>query len=286
MCCSPLGGRQLSRVQATQLARMLKVMAGPSRLRLISTIASCPVGASCACELTTLLELSQPTISHHISVLLRAGLIERGARHRSRRGHPPRPEVHVLPYRPRSILRGGRGLDAARGRSLLWVRDVAAGPSAEAFPGRPCGRYKVGEQATLAGHEWSTSIGTSSLLGRRHCCDQDPCSRTSHGESPAAMGAARLSPTTPRLGQRQPGGHDDRRPGPALLLTGAGPAAIGAIAGSAIPLGLALTHLWQLGVLAAAFVWLVVLRRNVVVGLIGAAMVGVVLSLVGLSVSS
>jgi chromate transporter len=70
------------------------------------------------------------------------------------------------------------------------------------------------------------------------------------------------------------------------FLTGAGPAAIGAIAGSAIPLGLALTHLWQLGVLAAAFVWLVVLRRNVVVGLIGAAMVGVVLSLVGLSVSS
>lgn len=70
------------------------------------------------------------------------------------------------------------------------------------------------------------------------------------------------------------------------FLTGAGPAAIGAIAGSSIPLGLALAHLWQVGVLAAAFVWLVVLRRNVVVGLLTAAAIGVVMSVAGLPVGA
>ncbi|MBO0894567.1 MAG: chromate transporter, partial [Acidimicrobiales bacterium] len=60
------------------------------------------------------------------------------------------------------------------------------------------------------------------------------------------------------------------------FLTGAGPAAIGAIAGSAIPLGLALAHLWQAGVLALALVWLLALRRGVVSGLLGAAALGVV----------
>jgi chromate transporter len=70
------------------------------------------------------------------------------------------------------------------------------------------------------------------------------------------------------------------------FLTGAGPAAIGAIAGSAIPLGLALSHLWQAGLLAVAFVWLVLLRRNVVVGLLGTALVGAVGSIAGLPVAS
>jgi chromate transporter len=65
------------------------------------------------------------------------------------------------------------------------------------------------------------------------------------------------------------------------FLTGAGPAAIGAIAGSAIPLGLALSHVWQLGVLALAAVWLLVLRRGVVVALVGAGVLGVVAALLG-----
>ena len=70
------------------------------------------------------------------------------------------------------------------------------------------------------------------------------------------------------------------------FLTGAGPAAIGAIAGSAVPLGLALSHVWQAGLLAAAFVWLVLLRRNVVIGLLGAALVGIVGSVAGLPVGA
>ena len=65
------------------------------------------------------------------------------------------------------------------------------------------------------------------------------------------------------------------------FLTGAGPASIGAIAGSAIPLGLELSHGWQIGVLAGALLWLVALRRNVVSGLLAAAVVGMVVELAG-----
>ncbi len=58
------------------------------------------------------------------------------------------------------------------------------------------------------------------------------------------------------------------------FLTGAGPAAIGAIAGAAIPLALALAHLWQVGVLALAAAWLLGLRRGVVSAIAGAAGLG------------
>ena len=60
------------------------------------------------------------------------------------------------------------------------------------------------------------------------------------------------------------------------FLTGAGPAAIGAIAGAAIPLGLALAHLWQAGLLVLAAIWLVGLRRGVVSAIVGSAVLGVI----------
>jgi chromate transporter len=69
------------------------------------------------------------------------------------------------------------------------------------------------------------------------------------------------------------------------FLGGAGPAAIGAIAGSAVPLALALGHVWQAVVLVAALIWLVVLRRNVVIGLLAAGVAGVVAALAGLPVA-
>jgi len=65
------------------------------------------------------------------------------------------------------------------------------------------------------------------------------------------------------------------------FLTGAGPAAIGAIAGAAIPLALALAHVWQFGLLALAAVWLIGLRRGVVSGIVGAAGLGVLAFLAG-----
>jgi chromate transporter len=65
------------------------------------------------------------------------------------------------------------------------------------------------------------------------------------------------------------------------FLAGAGPASLGAIAGSAIPLGLALSYWWQAGLTAAAAVVLLVLRRGVVEALLGAGAIGVVAALAG-----
>jgi chromate transporter len=70
------------------------------------------------------------------------------------------------------------------------------------------------------------------------------------------------------------------------FLDGAGPAAIGAILGSAITLTQALTHPWQYLVLAGALVLLLPLRRGVVLTLLAAAGVGVVIALAGGAVLS
>ncbi|HTX82757.1 MAG TPA: chromate efflux transporter [Streptosporangiaceae bacterium] len=67
------------------------------------------------------------------------------------------------------------------------------------------------------------------------------------------------------------------------FLAGSGPAAIGAIGGAAVTLGLGLTQFWQVGVLAAAAVWLVLLRRGVVSGILAAAAVGVIVALAGVT---
>jgi len=72
-----------------------------------------------------------------------------------------------------------------------------------------------------------------------------------------------------------------RSEGVQAFLTGAGPAAIGAIAGAAIPLVAALTHLWQAGVLVLAVGWLIGLRRGVVPAIVGAAALGVLVYLTG-----
>jgi chromate transporter len=68
------------------------------------------------------------------------------------------------------------------------------------------------------------------------------------------------------------------------FLDGAGPAVIGAIAGSALTLGLALGFTWQIPILAAALVWLFAVRRGVVSALVLAALIGVVAALSGLPV--
>jgi len=65
------------------------------------------------------------------------------------------------------------------------------------------------------------------------------------------------------------------------FLTGAGPAAIGAIAGAAVPLGLSLTQPWQAAVLALAAIWLIALRRGVVTAIVASAILGVIVYLAG-----
>ncbi len=79
-CCSPLSAGPLSAGQAEQVAPLLKALADPVRLRLMSLVASHPGGEACVCDLNDAFELSQPTISHHLKVLHDAGLVEREKR--------------------------------------------------------------------------------------------------------------------------------------------------------------------------------------------------------------
>ena len=79
-CYSPLAEEPLSREQAEQVAPLLKALAEPNRLRLMSLIACHEGGEACVCDLTEAFELSQPTISHHLKVLHEAGLLERSKR--------------------------------------------------------------------------------------------------------------------------------------------------------------------------------------------------------------
>ena len=79
-CCPPISREPLSEGQATQVAPLLKALAEPVRLRLMSLIASHPGGEACVCDLGDAFELSQPTISHHLKVLHEAGLLDRDKR--------------------------------------------------------------------------------------------------------------------------------------------------------------------------------------------------------------
>jgi ArsR family transcriptional regulator len=78
--CSPLLQEPLGAQDADQLAAALKVIADPARLRLLSLIQAQPGHEACVCHLTEPLGLSQPTVSHHLKVLLNAGLVEREQR--------------------------------------------------------------------------------------------------------------------------------------------------------------------------------------------------------------
>jgi ArsR family transcriptional regulator, arsenate/arsenite/antimonite-responsive transcriptional repressor len=79
-CCPPLTAQPLSRAQADQIAPLLKALADPVRLRLMSLIASRAGGEACVCDLNDAFDLSQPTISHHLKVLHDAGLLDRDKR--------------------------------------------------------------------------------------------------------------------------------------------------------------------------------------------------------------
>jgi len=79
-CCPPLSQEPLTAAQAQQVAPLLKALADPVRLRLMSLIASHAGGEACVCDLTGAFDLSQPTISHHLKVLHEAGLLDREKR--------------------------------------------------------------------------------------------------------------------------------------------------------------------------------------------------------------
>ncbi len=77
---SPLTGEPIKRADAERLAGVLKAIADPARLRLLSLIQSSPEGEASVSDLTAPLGLSQPTVSHHLRILTEAGLLEREKR--------------------------------------------------------------------------------------------------------------------------------------------------------------------------------------------------------------
>jgi ArsR family transcriptional regulator, arsenate/arsenite/antimonite-responsive transcriptional repressor len=79
-CCSPLAREPISQDAADRIAPLLKALADPVRLRLMSLVASHEGGEACICDLNPAFELSQPTISYHLKVLHEAGLLDRDKR--------------------------------------------------------------------------------------------------------------------------------------------------------------------------------------------------------------
>jgi ArsR family transcriptional regulator, arsenate/arsenite/antimonite-responsive transcriptional repressor len=79
-CCSPMSVRPLTVEQAEQVAPLMKALADPVRLRLMSLVSSREGGEACVCDLNDEFDLSQPTISHHMKVLHEAGLVDREKR--------------------------------------------------------------------------------------------------------------------------------------------------------------------------------------------------------------
>lgn len=79
-CCTSLVREHLSASQAADLAHVLKALAEPTRLRLVSMVAAHHDGKACVCELTEPLGLTQPTISHHLKILVDAGILTRSQR--------------------------------------------------------------------------------------------------------------------------------------------------------------------------------------------------------------
>lgn len=82
VCCSPVTAGVLTEDEAAELAGVFKVLGDPARLRLLSMVASAEAGEACACDLVEPVGRSQPTVSHHLALLVEAGLLTREKRGR------------------------------------------------------------------------------------------------------------------------------------------------------------------------------------------------------------
>src|ERR1051325_9519176 len=79
-CCSPLVSAPLTEETAERIAPLLKALADPVRLRLLSLVAAHEGGEACVCDLNDAFDLSQPTIRPHLKVLHEIGLLDREKR--------------------------------------------------------------------------------------------------------------------------------------------------------------------------------------------------------------
>jgi ArsR family transcriptional regulator, arsenate/arsenite/antimonite-responsive transcriptional repressor len=78
-CCGPLAATSLSDVEIVATADLFRALADPARVRIVNVLATCGE-AVCICNLVEPLELSQPTVSHHMKKLVDVGLVEREQR--------------------------------------------------------------------------------------------------------------------------------------------------------------------------------------------------------------
>ncbi len=90
-CCTSLVDDAIGQEEAEVAARVFKALSDPARVRLLSMIATAGEDGACVCDLNEAVDLAQPTVSHHLKVLLDAGLVERERRaswayYRLRRG--------------------------------------------------------------------------------------------------------------------------------------------------------------------------------------------------------
>ena len=79
-CCTPVTRDVLSAEDAASMAAAFKALGDPTRLRLLSIVASSEGDEACVCDLTEPVGLSQPTVSHHLKILMDAGYLTRTKR--------------------------------------------------------------------------------------------------------------------------------------------------------------------------------------------------------------
>ena len=79
ICCST-SAPPLARDEAVRVASGFKALADPARVQLLHLVSSSDAAESCVCDLTAALGLSQGTVSHHLKILVEAGLLERERR--------------------------------------------------------------------------------------------------------------------------------------------------------------------------------------------------------------
>jgi len=75
ICTPQVDSHAIDAGVASAVAMTLKALAEPLRLRMLSFIATAPAGEACVCDLATLTEVSQPTVSHHLKVLRDVGVL-------------------------------------------------------------------------------------------------------------------------------------------------------------------------------------------------------------------
>ena len=74
-CCEPVVYPEVERQEAERMAVVAKALADPIRLQLVDVLRR-HAGEVCVCELTPLFDVAQPTVSHHLKVLRRAGIVD------------------------------------------------------------------------------------------------------------------------------------------------------------------------------------------------------------------